>query len=87
MAPISGWTKSGSGVDGMDLYYHDVAVNAPSGTRSLYFDFNTDNANIPGWGACRISEIQAFAVPEPGTISLLTGGFLGLLCYAWRKQR
>lgn len=25
-------------------------------------------------------------VPEPGTIALLAGGLIGLLCYAWRKR-
>ena len=27
------------------------------------------------------------AVPEPGTIALLATGLLGLLCYAWRRQK
>ncbi len=26
-------------------------------------------------------------IPEPGTLALLAAGFLGLLCYAWRKRR
>jgi hypothetical protein len=26
-------------------------------------------------------------VPEPGTIVMLAGALLGLLCYAWRKRK
>jgi hypothetical protein len=26
-------------------------------------------------------------VPEPGTLALLAGGLLGLLCYAWRRRK
>ncbi len=26
-------------------------------------------------------------IPEPGTLSLLAAGLIGLLCYAWRKRR
>jgi hypothetical protein len=88
MTAISGWTQSGQGVDKMDLYYHDVVVNAAAGTKSLYLDFGQDNGGqYPGWGACRISEIQAFGVPEPGTVAMLVSGLVGLLAYAWRKRR
>ncbi len=31
--------------------------------------------------------IAAGAVPEPGTLSLLACGLIGLLCYAWRKRK
>jgi hypothetical protein len=84
----SAWTHSGSGVDNMDLYYTDIAVNASAGTKSLYFDFGADNPHYPGWGACRVSEIQAFAsVPEPSTLVLLAGAIMSLAAYAWRKHR
>jgi len=26
-------------------------------------------------------------IPEPGTLAMLAGGLLGLLCYAWRKRK
>lgn len=86
---ISAWTASGLGVDGMQMYYIDAAVNAPAGTQSLYLNFGGGRSSGPnaGWGASRVSEVQAFApVPEPGTLALLATGLLGLLAYAWRKR-
>ena len=32
-------------------------------------------------------KIEGYAVPEPGTVTLLAIGTLGLLCYAWRKRK
>jgi hypothetical protein len=81
----SAWTQSGSGVDNMDLYYTDIAVNAPAGTKSLYLDIGYGSGGGGDW--TRISEVQAFAVPEPGTLTLLAGAILGLAAYAWRKRR
>ena len=26
-------------------------------------------------------------IPEPGTLTLLVTGLIGLLCYAWRKRK
>ncbi len=31
--------------------------------------------------------VNVTAVPEPATLSLLAAGLIGLLCYAWRKQK
>ncbi len=36
----------------------------------------------------QISEVALFStVPEPGTLSLVVAGMLGLLAYAWRKRK
>jgi hypothetical protein len=39
------------------------------------------------WGYVDHWSLKATATPEPSTIALLTAAVLGLLCYAWRKQR
>jgi len=31
--------------------------------------------------------VPAAMIPEPGTLVLLVGGLVGLLCYAWRRRR
>ena len=31
--------------------------------------------------------LSSSPVPEPGTITLLSAGLIGLVCYAWRKRR
>lgn len=33
-----------------------------------------------------IYALSGAAVPEPGTLALLAGSLLGLICYAWRKK-
>jgi hypothetical protein len=38
-----------------------------------------------GWGV--VFAAQIVSVPEPGTLTLLVAGLLGLLCYAWRKRK
>ncbi|NLF09587.1 MAG: PEP-CTERM sorting domain-containing protein [Pirellulaceae bacterium] len=34
-----------------------------------------------------LSFVLTTEIPEPGTLVLLAGGLLGLLCYAWRRQK
>ncbi len=51
-----------------------------------------NNGDIVGYGTDSASDTyQAFeilnATPEPGTLTLLAAGFVGLLAYAWRKRR
>lgn len=36
---------------------------------------------------CQLSEVRFSATPEPGTITILTTGLIGLLAYAWRKRK
>jgi hypothetical protein len=76
-----GFTTSGG------MGYVDFNVNAPTGTKSLYFNFGGTNA--AGWaGVADICEVQAFSsVPEPSAIALVVSACLGLLAYAWRKRR
>ena len=31
--------------------------------------------------------VTTSAIPEPGTLTLLATGLIGLLAYAWRKRR
>jgi len=68
--------------------YYDMAVSAPAGTQSLYFDFGrADGSSAADVGhGDRIFEVQAL-VPEPGTLALLATGLIGLLAYAWRKRK
>lgn len=75
-----GFTTSGG------MGYVDFNVNAPTGTKTLYFNFG--GANAAGWaGVADISEVQAFtATPEPATLYLLVSGVLGVLAYAWRNR-
>ncbi len=87
---ISTWTDSGAtDLDDMELYYKDIVLATPTSAKSLYLDFGdarTSGPN-PDFNSSRISEVQAFAVPEPSTIVLLAVGALSLLAYAWRKNR
>jgi hypothetical protein len=52
--------------------------------RSLQPWINPPANDVVGFGEIRF---VGNAVPEPGTIVLVTTGLIGLLCYAWRKQR
>jgi hypothetical protein len=58
-------------VAGSTVAYMDLFVNAPVGTQSLLFDIGS--ANLEG---DRISEVQAFATPEPSSLYLVAAGFL-----------
>lgn len=78
------WISAGVG----GLYYSEFAVAAPTGTRSLSFDFGGGNNTTNDVGFARVCEVQAFAsVPEPNTLVMGVAGLIGLLAYAWRKQR
>lgn len=81
---VDGWMTDTDG-----RWYRDFAVNAPTGTKSLFFDFGSGNMlNGFGAGFARVAEIQAYAaVPEPSTIALLATSLVGLLAYAWRKRK
>ena len=47
--------------------------------------------DIVGYGTDSHGSYQAFeilnVVPEPGTLTLLLAGLVGLLAYAWRKRK
>jgi hypothetical protein len=38
-------------------------------------------------GYTSVFAVSGHAIPEPGTLALLTAGLVGLLCYAWRKRK
>lgn len=66
--------------------YVDISVIAPAGTQSLFLEFGGVDALGQSYGV-RISEVQAFMVPEPATLVLAAGGLIGLLVYAWRQRK
>ena len=67
--------------------YHDFAVAAPAGTRSLYFDFGAGDSKLSSNGAF-VTEVQAFApVPEPGTLMLGATGLVALLTGTRRNRK
>jgi len=65
---------------GMEEYV-DILVNAPAGTQSLFLDFGGVDSNGSAYGL-RIPEVQAFAMPEPATITILLSG----LVYGYRRR-
>jgi hypothetical protein len=73
--------------------YADFTINAPAGTKSLLISFGygyDEDGSWTGPNSCGalVAEIQGFgAVPEPGTLALAATGLIGLLAYAWRKQK
>lgn len=70
LTPVAGDPNSG---------YFDLAVNAPVGTKTLLLDVGPAN----GFGD-RISELQAFAVPEPTSLALVG---VSLVCLGYRRRR
>lgn len=66
--------------------YVTINVNAPEGTRSLFFDFGGVDSNGSHYGD-RIMEIQAFSTPEPPTVVLLGAGVCGWLGYVMRARK
>ncbi len=84
VASKTDWSWGGEGLG----WFRDFYVKADDGTQSLYFNFGSGNAmNGADAGFARIAEIQAFAIPEPSTIVLLSLSVLSLLAYAWRKRK
>ncbi len=73
LTPVPGDTHSG---------YLDLAVNAPAGTQTLLVDVGSAN----GVGD-RISELQAFAVPEPDAAWLLAPAVLGAVLLSRRRSQ
>ena len=72
------WITTGTAPDG--LVYRDFIYNSPvAGTRSIYFGFGAGNDTTGSTGFARISEVQVFAVPEPGSLALFGIGALGVL--------
>lgn len=63
--------------------YVDIGAAAPEGTQSLLFSFVKS-----GDQGLRVTEVQGYAVvPEPSVAMLAISGLIGMLAYAWRKQK
>jgi hypothetical protein len=69
-----------------------VGASDPVIGKPLYVMLTLVNTNSPytgggGWQAFDNISVTAVTTPEPGTIVLLATGLIGILCYAWRKQK
>jgi fibronectin-binding autotransporter adhesin len=78
---LNNYNKTGMVWANGDFNY-DGTVNVADLTALL----NNYNKSVGGSVAAGLS-MGGSAVPEPGTIPLLSTGLLGLLAYAWRKWR
>lgn len=58
-----------------------------TGLSAASFQFNLTGDNNTGHYNVGLHGIQIVGVPEPAVITLLAGGVLGLIAYAWRKRR
>ena len=80
--PGSGGTQDGSG---------DLSNAAPLAIGSDKIGLNTWNgyADEVRFSNVALSSNQFLnhVVPEPGTLTLLATGLIGLLCYAWRRRK
>jgi T5SS/PEP-CTERM-associated repeat protein len=75
---------SGYSLDNLALWHYDDDTLAWSKyiTTDLSYDGTYANFTVTGF-----SGYALIAVPEPGALVLLAAGLLGLLAYAWRKQK
>lgn len=53
----------------------------------LYLRVGPGTADSHGYDLTGIAFAITSSVPEPSTLSLIATGLIGLLCYAWRKQK
>ena len=74
---------TGSPVD-FKLYSLSYVVDASRVGHTWEIDFDTFGAGAV-W--CSVDCVSVTAVPEPGTMVLLSVGLAGLLANAWRKQK
>jgi autotransporter-associated beta strand protein len=82
-ALLNNYNKTGMvWADGNFNYDVDGVVNVADLTALL----NNYNKSVGGSVMAGLS-VGGSAVPEPGTVVLLSTGLLGLLAYAWRKQK
>lgn len=68
-----GYTPTGPAPSSFGDYTFNIGARLGG---SVFFTGYLDNITVEGT-----------AVPEPGTVALLTLGLVGLLTYAWRKRR
>jgi hypothetical protein len=66
----------------------DPITGSPAGRKTLinYYSPTAQTLTLTTNDDAGIYAIAVSAVPEPGTLIMLAGGALGLLCYAWRRR-
>jgi hypothetical protein len=67
-------------VDGIDVGT-TIPLTAP-GPNMWFGDGSGGDSAVVNWDSVRLN-----AVPEPSVMALCVPGVIGLLCYAWRKQK
>ena len=60
-----------------------LTATAPSTADNVDVLFGVNDANLPG----KFDEADFDVVPEPTSLLLLGAGLIGLLGFAWRKQK
>ena len=48
-------------------------------------DYAMTSDQVQHWATTSLS--SAYSAPEPSAVVLLISGLIGLLCYAWRRQK
>ncbi|MCD4727633.1 MAG: PEP-CTERM sorting domain-containing protein [Pirellulales bacterium] len=77
-----GQTKAELFVDDGTTSVYDFRSSAANGYANNYITFQSSNSGATYWDNLTVTQI-----PEPGTLTLLAAGLVGLLCYAWRKRK
>ena len=68
--------------DGTKIYELDITgIDTSKSISSITF------SGMTGYTTAGIFALSGAPVPEPGTISLLSAGVIGLLAYAWRRRK
>ena len=67
----TGWTSVGANDDPSWLFYYDITVNAPVGTKSLWFHMDAPSPTGTK-GAQDLNEIQAFPPPPAPPVVAIT---------------
>jgi hypothetical protein len=69
--------KGDNPIAGLDLTLATLSVG----------DYGFDSVSNTAWVVLNHASDFSVLVPEPGMLSLLATGLLGLLAYAWRKRK
>ena len=86
----------GTGVEDlvMGVNPREIALDLIEGKMYWAGNQSIQRANLDGTeyqtlvtGLSKPHGIAVIPVPEPGSLTLLACGLLGLLCYAWRKRK